>query len=159
MNLFENNGAAFSPCKKYRYALWRIWDDSKPKVMFIGLNPSTADANNDDPTIKRVRAITTNLGYGGFYMMNLFAIISPYPEVLKTCADPIGQNDYWLTEIAAYIQTVVFAWGNFKEAEKRTKEVITKFPNAKALHINKNGSPKHPLYCRADSQLVSFTQQ
>lgn len=89
MNLFEDNGATFSSCRKYRYALWRIWDSSKSMVMFIGLNPSTANEVAPDNTIKRVEAIVHNWNYGGFYMMNLFAIVSADPTVLKTHPDPL----------------------------------------------------------------------
>jgi hypothetical protein len=147
-------GAIFSDCRKYRYALWRVWDELKPQVVFIGLNPSTANESTDDPTIKRVQAIARNLGYGGVYMMNLFAIISADPTVLKTCDDPIGNNNEWLEKFC--IGDIIFAWGNFKEAQERSKEVAAMFPNAKALFINKNGTPKHPLYCKADIVPVLF---
>jgi hypothetical protein len=65
----------FSTDRKYRYALWRKWDAINPLAMFIGLNPSTANEDGDDRTIERITAIVTNWGYGGFYMMNLFAIV------------------------------------------------------------------------------------
>ena len=151
-----HSGAIFSDCRKYRYALWRTWDEEKPILSVIGLNPSTANETMDDPTIKRVKAIARNLGYGGIVMLNLFAIISPDPKVLKSTADPLGDNDRWLKEYGS--GDVVFAWGNFKEATGRAKEVSAMFPNAKAFYINKNGSPKHPLYCRADIQPVTFKQ-
>src|SRR5688500_9378076 len=69
-------GADFSKCRNYRYCLYRFWDFSKPKVMCIGLNPSTANGETDDPTIRDLTRITQHLGYGGFYMMNLFAFVS-----------------------------------------------------------------------------------
>lgn len=150
--LIEDNrsGAIFSECRNYRYALWRIWDESKPLVMFIGLNPSTANEASDDPTIRRVKSMAKTWGYGGVYMMNLFAWVTAYPEELKSCIDPIGGNIEWLYRISQRCDKVVFAWGNFKEAEQRAKEVATTFPNAYALHVNKNGSPKHPLYVKSD---------
>lgn len=150
----HESGAIFSDCRKYRYALWRIWDENKPSLVFVGLNPSTANEITDDPTIKRVRQISKNLGYGSVFMMNLFGVISADPKVLKTCSDPLGDNDKWLKEFCT--GDIVFAWGNFKEAEERAKTVAKMFPNAKALHINKNGSPKHPLYCKADILPVPF---
>lgn len=155
MNLFEENGAIFSSDRKYRYALWRTWQRELPTVRFIGLNPSTANESKDDPTIKRVKAIAANLGYGGVVMLNLFGIISADPKVLKTCSDPIGENDHWLKEYGS--GDVVFAWGNFKEAEQRSKVVSAMFPDAYALHINKNGTPKHPLYCRKDIKLIKYS--
>ena len=154
----KNNDAIFSDCRKYRYALWRVWDLSKPKLMIIGLNPSTANEVSDDPTIRRVKSMAKNLGYGGVYMMNLFAIVSSDPKVLRSEGlDLIGENDSWLTNISGICQDIVFAWGNFKEAIERGKEVSKMFPNAKAFHINKNGSPKHPLYIKSDVVPVCYT--
>jgi hypothetical protein len=148
----DNNviGAEFSQCRNYRYALWRIWDVTKPRVMFIGLNPSTANEITDDPTIRRVKSFARSWGYGGVYMCNLFAWVTAYPDELLKCPDPLNGNDFWLLKIAAQCTDVVFAWGNFKEAQERAKDVIERFPKAKALQINKNGSPKHPLYVAGD---------
>ena len=155
--MFEDNGATFSDCRNYRYALWRIWDKNKPLAMVIGLNPSTANETKSDPTIRRLEGMVREWEYGGFYMMNLFAIVSPYPEVLKTHPDPLGDNNGWLQRIEPLCKMVVFAWGNFKEAEERAKEVVEMFPDAYALHINKNGSPKHPLYCPKATKPIRFT--
>jgi len=158
--LFGNdNGADFSTCGKYRYSLWRIWDKSKPLVMFVGLNPSTANATSDDPTIRRVKSIAANLGYGGVYMMNCFPYISTDPTKLKFGYTDESQyrNYYQLQDIQEKCKDVIFAWGNFKEVTEDIQKVLrTYFPNAKALHINKNGSPKHPLYCKSDIQPVNF---
>ena len=79
----ENNGAVFSECGKYRYALWRIWDESKPAVMFIGLNPSTADEKESDPTITKVISFAKSWGFGAVYMCNSFPYISTNPDELK----------------------------------------------------------------------------
>ena len=140
----ENSGAAFSDCRKYRYALWRIWNPELPKAMCIGLNPSTANASKNDNTINILIRMLTVLGYGGFYMTNLFAWISSKPEDLLTCADPIGENDSKLKEVEAICDEVIVCWGNFKQAENRIKEVLSNFPNAKCFGINKNGTPYHP---------------
>lgn len=158
MSLFtdENSGAYFSACRNYRYVLWRIWDTHKPRVMFIGLNPSTANENSDDPTIRRVKAMARNWGYGGVYMTNLFAWVTPYPDELLKCSDPVNGNDAWLKKVAGFSEQIIFAWGNFKEAQERAKLVIEMFPGAKALQINKNGSPKHPLYVKGDIIPVQF---
>ena len=141
----ESSGALFSECKKYRYVLWRIWDNSKPKVMFIGLNPSTANESSDDPTIRRVRTFAKTWGYGGVYMLNLFTYITAYPEELITCDDPLGLADYYLLEYAKKCEKIIFAWGNFKECKSRANEIIKMFKGF-ALLKNKDGSPRHPLY-------------
>jgi hypothetical protein len=76
-------GAIFSECGKYRYALWRIWDERDPLVMCIGLNPSTANADDDDPTIRNLTTLFKASGFSGFYMTNLFALISSDPDDLR----------------------------------------------------------------------------
>lgn len=131
MQLFaDNSGAEFSKDRKYRYALWRIWDEEKPLVMFIGLNPSKATEDANDNTISKVIKVARHNGYGGLYMMNLFAYITQYPDELKKCADPLGDNNGWLERIYPKCKNVVFAWGNFKQAKERSAEVIKLFPNA-----------------------------
>lgn len=150
-------GAYFSDCRKYRFFLKRMWDPEKPEIMFVGLNPSTANETEDDPTIRRVIAISKKLGYGTVYMTNCFPFVSTDPTQLKDTGE-IEFNDGWLRRIAGDCKTVVFAWGNFKIVSElgRDKALVEMFPDAMALHINKNGSPKHPLYCRTDSKLIPF---
>ena len=155
-NLFEDNGAEFSADRKYRYCLWRIWDESSPRIMIIGLNPSTANESKPDPTITRVKQFAFDWGYGGFYMMNLFAIVSADPKVLKTDPNPLGDNDGWLEKIAPKCSKIIFAWGKFKEAEERSKQVIKMFPDAYALILNKDGSPRHPLYVKGNTIPILF---
>lgn len=157
-NLFKDyySGAKFSHCGKYRYVLWRIWDESKPKVMFIGLNPSTANENTNDPTINRVIGMGKKWGYGGVYMLNLFTVISANPEILLTAEDPARDADWFLKVFASCCEDIIFAWGAFPEAADRAKEVIAMFPNAKALIINKDGSPRHPLYVPSNTVPVIF---
>lgn len=152
-----NNGAMFSDSRNYRYALWRIWDESKPLVMFIGLNPSTANETKADATITKVVKISKYNGYGGFYMMNCFPYVSTDPNDLYDCTHTI-HNENMLKEIAAKCKDVVFAWGNFEVVRKLGVDYILFriFPNAKALYINKNGSPKHPLYCKDETKFINF---
>jgi hypothetical protein len=152
------SGATFSDCRKYRYALWRIWEPEKPLVMFIGLNPSTANETNPDRTIESVIRITENWNCGGLYMVNLFAIISKDPEILLTCDDPQGDNDGWIERISAKCERVVFAWGAFKESKKRCSEIIDKFPDAYCLQLLKDGSPRHPLYMKGTTVPFLFNQ-
>jgi len=152
----ENAGAIFSESKNYRYVLWRKWDETKPAVMFIGLNPSTANENEDDPTIRRVKRFAFDWGFGTVYMLNLFAYVTAYPEELKKCNDPIGDNDNWLKEYAKKSDQIVFSWGSFSESKERAIKVIEMFPNSKCLVKNRDGSPKHPLYISASIKLQNF---
>jgi len=150
-----DKGAHFSEDRIYRYALWRIWDNNKPLIMFIGLNPSTADEDNNDRTINRVKNFASDWGYGGFYMVNLFAYITPYRNELKNCTDPVGENDGWLERLSKKCEKIVFAWGSSKIAKERAKEVVQKF-DGYALKKNKDGSPRHPLYIKSDTELQLF---
>jgi hypothetical protein len=158
MNLLfiENNGANFSLNRNYRFVLWRIWNRTLPLVMYIGLNPSTANETKPNPTITRLVKMTKNLGYGGFYMLNLFTYVSAYPEELKKVQYTLVDADLNLVKYSKLVQDIVFCWGNFKEAEDRGKEVIKMFPGAYCFGKNKNGSPKHPLYLKSDIKLNKF---
>jgi hypothetical protein len=152
----NNNGAEFSEDRKYRYCLWRIFNKELPIICFVGLNPSTAKENVNDATIGKLEKITNNNGYGGFYMLNLFAIVSPYPEILKTDPNPLGDNDGWIEKISKKCEKVVFAWGAFKESKERAVDVIKMFENPYCLKQNKDGSPKHPLYCLDEQKIIPF---
>lgn len=161
----KSKGAHFSESKKYRYKLWRIWDNTKPLVMFIGLNPSTADASDDDPTVESVTRIALHNGYGGFYMMNLFPLVSTDPKaVLEFEKEEFGHNAFdkenarHLNEVRHECEDVVFAWGNFKVVRTlgRDQKTMEYFKDAKAIGHNKNGSPKHALYQPGKSILIKF---
>jgi hypothetical protein len=139
-----------------RYSLERIWDRSLPMVMFVGLNPSTANASEDDPTIRRVRNFAKSWGFGGICMVNVFPMITPDPSKLKLIN--IAKNDEEIKRVSSNCAEVVFCWGNFKEPVQTGRVGMFKkwFPEAKCLGKNANGSPKHPLYLRADTQLIQF---
>ena len=149
-------GAEFSADRKYRYALWRIWDRSKPLVMFIGLNPSTANEVETDHTITRVMNFARSWGYGGFYMMNLFGIVSSKPEILLTDPDPLGDSNHWLGVIALECEMIVFCWGVFKQARSRAEEIKKMFPGAYCLKKTKEGHPWHPLYVAGKTTPIKY---
>jgi hypothetical protein len=141
--------AIISPCKKYRYALRRIWDESLPLAMFIGLNPSTADATKDDATIRRCIGFAKKWGYGGIQIGNLFAYRSTKPSKLKSASNPVGQdNDRWLKKLYASSRIVIASWGNSGTLFNRADHVRSLFSNLYCLGITKKGQPKHPLYLR-----------
>lgn len=146
----------FSPCGKYRYQLNVIWDESLPAAMCIGLNPSTANATMNDPTITKLLTILDNNKFGGLYMTNLFGLISPYPEDLRSCPDPVKDNDVWLDRTAHLCVYKIFCWGNFKQAEYRAKAIKNRFPGAFCFGKNSNGSPKHPLYLKSNTLIQSY---
>ncbi len=153
------SGAEFSKDGINRFILWRIWELDKPRVMFIGLNPSTANEVTNDPTIKSVCRISKANGFGGVYMVNCFPHISTNPSDMKNIpeADDLLNKEY-IFRAWCMSEVVVFAWGNFPIVKESGMMdfLIKMFPDAKAIAINKNGSPKHPLYCKSDSKLIDF---
>lgn len=143
--------AKLSSCRNYRFALWRTWDDSKPFAMIIGLNPSTADEVEDDPTITRCINFAKSWGYGGICMTNLFAYRATAPKDMKSQQDPIGaDNDTWLAKFASDAGIVVAAWGNDGSHLNRSRIVTDMLPNLHYLKMNKTGEPAHPLYLKSD---------
>ena len=151
------NTAKLSACRQDRFALWRTWDESLPRVMFIGLNPSTADENTDDPTLVRCMNFAKAWGYGGVCTANLFAYRATQPADMKKAADPVGaRNDYWLRKLARDAALVVAAWGNDGAFLERSAQVRAMLPGLQCLKVNGSGEPAHPLYQRADVTPIPY---
>lgn len=149
--------AILSEDRKYRYVLLREWDSQLPKIMFIGLNPSTADENQDDPTIRRCIAFAKSFDYGGFYMLNLFAYRSTSPSKLREVDDPIGEdNDNFLLDYISKVDQVVACWGNHGSYKGRSLEIRNKLSALFCFGANKTGEPKHPLYVKSDVKLKEY---
>lgn len=153
--------AALSDCGAYRYRLIRHWGMDMP-LPFIMLNPSTADATVDDPTIRRCVGFARTLGYGGIGVWNLYAYRATKPADLWTADDPVGpENDRRLRNVLrwAHLQgvPVVAAWGaHAKPARVREVLAMEGAGNLRCLGLTKAGAPRHPLYVRADAPLVPF---
>lgn len=150
MNSLQESTATFSPCRTYRYSLWRRWGaPEQGYAMFIGLNPSTADEVEDDPTVRRCIQFAKDWGYGALYMTNLFAFRATDPAVMKADSEPIGPDtDAVLAELAKNAGVVVAAWGNHGSHSARDQQVIALLPNLHCLKVTKAGQPSHPLYLR-----------
>jgi len=147
----------FSKDRKYRYCLYRWWDKSKPFVMFIGLNPSIADEENDDPTLVRCMNFAKSWGYGGVCMTNLFAYVATKPADMKTSIDPVGtDNDYWLTATAKEAGVIIAAWGNDGAYLDRSNVVRNLLPDLSCLKLNQSGEPTHPLYLNKELKPIPF---
>jgi len=157
----KDKSALFSPCRNYRYALWRWWDKEKPYAMFIGLNPSTADEINDDPTIRRCMRFAKDWGYGGLCMANLFAFRATNPKEMKNSSFPVGvQNTDWLVKISKHKDAgvIVFAWGTHGTHQERDLVITDLIPNGMCLGVTKNGHPRHPLYLKADTEPILYSK-
>lgn len=149
----ESKGAQFSKCRKYRYALWRTWQEDPGYVMFIGLNPSTADETEDDPTIRRCIGFAKAWGFGGIHMLNLFAFRATNPKELKKASDPIGsENNHYLKMYLDSGGLNIACWGThgaFKDRGEAVIELLGR-ENLSCLDTIRYGYPKHPLYLKQD---------
>ena len=156
---FIYKNATFSSCRKYRYSLSRIWDKEKKYVLFIGLNPSTADEEADDPTIRRCVNYAKNWGYGGFMMVNLFAYRTTLPSNLIKVKYPVGtENDKYIVKLSKKADITVAAWGNNGNLYSRDKQVLNLVSRLMCLKINKSGQPAHPLYLKKGLKLTKFSR-
>jgi hypothetical protein len=155
ITLTATAGAIFSDCEQYRYRLWREWDTSLPSICFLMLNPSTADADTDDPTITRCINRAVAMGYGRIEVANLFPLRATDPADLLMHPNPIGpvgKADGAILDVIERCTIVICAWGAHCAAAKRAGDVLHILRVAgfgghlHHLGLNKDGNPKHPLY-------------
>jgi len=154
--------AKISCCGKYRYLLARVWNINLPKACIIMLNPSTANAEVDDATIRALVRLLDALGFGGFEVVNLFALRSTDPSALMAADDPVGLlNDRYIDEAISRCDAVVCAWGanKFVVQSKRGIEVLkilVPFLTPQCFGTTKAGAPKHPLYLKTGTSLEPY---
>jgi len=147
-------GAELSDDRTYRYGLWRMWDTTKPKALYVMLNPSTADERVNDPTIVRCCERARRLGMGGILVANIFAYRTPDPRDLYDSAeagiDIVGpMNDVWIELMAKHAALRVCGWGLHGSYLGRGAQVRDALGHLGPLHhlgLSKGGKPKHPLY-------------
>jgi hypothetical protein len=155
--------ATLSACGRYRYNLLRTWDIARPAVCWVMLNPSTADADRDDNTIRKVTKYARTWGHGGIVVVNLFALRSTDPaELYKTGAAAVGpENDGCILTAARGAGLVMAAWGNHGAYRARQAEVVTALRVAGVrlhhLGLTKDGHPRHPLYLADDLEPEPWT--
>lgn len=152
--------ATFSPCRTWRYVLRREIASSRlactASVLFVCLNPSTADETADDPTVRRCVGYARSWGFGKLVVCNLFGLRSTDPKALYAHADPVGPgNDDWLRWEAREAAMIVAAWGARGRLLGRGQRVedLLQLEERRELHLLgriKSGEPRHPLYLRAD---------
>lgn len=155
--------AEISPCGLYRYTLEREADDvfcTRGRALFIMLNPSTADARVDDPTIRRCRAFAKSWDCAGLVVANLYALRTTNPAELWKAADPVGpENDMHLRILAAQHETVVCAWGANARLDRVAvvREIFSgRLHRLMCLGTTKDGAPRHPLYLASKTPLVPW---
>ena len=153
--------ATLSACRTYRYSLLRVWDHDLLPTLWLMLNPSTADALRDDPTIRRCIGFARSWGAGGIIVCNLFAFRSPSPVALTKAhqagADVLGPDrNRHILDALQRVDNVVCAWGSHALAQQHAPDVLSLIPEGmevSCLGTTSDGSPRHPLY------LSSLTQR
>lgn len=155
--------AEFSECGQYRHVLTRVWDDQLPWIMFVGMNPSTADVNHDDPTVRKECAYAHMWGYGGLIKCNImdYRVTNP-KNLLSPHVKPCHENN--LIHVAEWIchaNLVVAAWGRLPvclDIHAKNMLQLLKAVEKPLVCLGKNldGSPKHPLYVKMHTQPITF---
>jgi hypothetical protein len=153
--------AMMSPDGRYRYALERRWGETDRRCVWIMLNPSTADADVDDPTIRRCMGFSREWGYDGMAVVNLFAYRATDPKELRRVPDPQGPENY--RTISEYCDRgaplIVAAWGNGGADTEASQWVCGRYGrDAYCLGTTSRGEPRHPLYVRSDTILRPLIQ-
>jgi hypothetical protein len=169
-NLFSQelaDTAQLSPCRTWRYTLSREWADGQC-VGFLMFNPSTADENLDDPTIRKCRGFALRWGYGRMVIVNLFAIRGSDPRIVRRVGDPVGPlNNYHIANATEDCRELVCAWGcaNHMHTDQlsfRPAAVMKLLENRRpimpvtCLGYGKDGSPRHPLMLSYNTPRIPY---
>jgi hypothetical protein len=144
----------------YRYLLGREWNVNKPQITFVMLNPSTADAYQDDSTLRKCINFAQSWGYGSLEVVNLFAYRATKPRDMRQVADPVGsKNNYYLQLATKRAALIIVAWGANGSFQNRNEEVVNLISGQQPLYclgLTKHGHPRHPLYIKNNTQLIIF---
>ena len=154
--------AEISPCGRYRYLLRRVWDRDCTRALFVMLNPSTADAEIDDATIRSCIRLSRSWGHGGFEVINLFGWRATDPAELAATADPIGPGNAYAVETSiSRCAVVIYAWGASRFVTRDSTEGLSSLVRFYhrtpfCLGTTKSGAPKHPLYIKSGTPLTVY---
>ena len=162
-DMFLERDAVISVGGRYRYLLRRVWNFDLPRAIVVMLNPSTADAETNDATIRSLCRLLGALGYGGYEVVNLFAWRATDPDELAKADDPIGpRNDRVIAAAVARCDILICAWGAHPMADARAREVQQNMrsmrPAVFCFGKTKKGAPKHPLYLKTGTMLEAMWQ-
>lgn len=162
MTVPMRTSAVLSDCGKYRYRLDRQWGDG-PNMTFVMLNPSTADATQDDPTIRRCIGFAKRYSCGSLTVVNLFAYRATEPDELLRCpVDVVGPGNFeTLREVGQRSNAIVVAaWGSHGAATPLAvgNALAALRRPLECLGVTKSGAPRHPLYVRGDAPLIGWPE-
>lgn len=164
--LFDS-GAIISDCGTYRFNLWRsveppMFEPGLDDCLFVMNNPSTADASDDDPTIRRVKGFAASWGFSKVYVANTNPYRATDPKAAQVPPeDVLALNDQWIGKLSRQVQWVVAAWGGKAHTAlaARALGVIRRHRPVRAIALSKGGEPKHPLYLPRDAQPFVWLHQ
>lgn len=157
--------AAFSSCGQYRHWLSRRWGDNAGYALWIGMNPSTATAHVDDPTIRREIEFTKRIGFCAYFKTNVMDYRATNPRDLVRIARPCSKRNLEeILKLALDATRVILAYGCIDPRLRNYPEAVEAMlaqtcAELWCLGTNKDGSPKHPLYVRGDAPLVRYRPQ
>lgn len=167
-HFYTDMGAIFSSENTYRYLLWREWRSTRTPpatCLFIMLNPSTANGETDDATIRKCVSFSKRWGYERMIVANLFAFRATDPSIvlaLHPDRDPVGfENQYYIERAACEAERIICAWGVYGAFRAQDETVLGWLPPDKpryALGLTKRGFPPHPLYVPYERALVRYKQ-
>lgn len=154
-------GAVFDASGKYRYALWRAWSLDHARIVFVMLNPSTAEEHKNDPTIRRCMEFAHAWQFGSIEVVNLFAYRTTYARELLKVDDPVGEeNNRYLCQAVERCSSVLVGWGAngilLGRDQQVMKLLVHLMKNVYCLGLTKGGHPRHPLYVKGDTHMTSF---
>ena len=153
------SGAILDSPRRHRFLLWRFWDD-RTRMLFVGLNPSTANEVEDDPTVRRLCAFAQSWGFGGLYVCNVFSQITPNPKQL--CSEtPVHPNSH-AVQMAVELSTLsVCGWGDGIEKAAygmaRANIIREYVKSPMCFGLTSKGNPKHPLYLPKNATLEKYS--
>jgi hypothetical protein len=166
LKLGVRQGAWFSECRRYRYALWRLTEPpghpTRTPLVFCALNPSTADADDNDKTVTKMEGFAKRLGYaGGIIVINVFAFVSTDPAGLRSVDDPIGPLNHVALSLLAHRRDVVASWGGVHAVHRPrvldvARELRVWATRLCCLGRTAAGQPRHPSRLAYDTELEVF---
>jgi len=153
------SGAVLDHYRKHRFLIWRFWNDA-PRMLFIGLNPSTANELQDDPTIRRLCGFAQEWGYGGLYACNLFSFITPNPKELLAETRNHPANTPAISMALKLTVLTVCGWGDginsIEQGYSRAEAVYELTDAPMCFGLTQRGNPRHPLYLNSNTELVEY---
>ena len=158
-----NTDCEFSPCRKYRWRLNRIWQPEKGVVNFCMLNPSIADENRNDPTVATTIQLADRWGFGGVVVTNIFAWRATDPKDMRAAAEPIGaENNKHIQQVARSAKLVMIAWGAHGHYLNRGEQVLDgplHGLKTYCLGWTESGQPRHPLFVKRDKLPIRYRRR